>query len=133
MTFGRKSCLDINKLLFGDFFPTPILVLGSQRPNFQTFKEPKNRFQGINSASLCSLADWYDNPIPNRFLAPPPPPIDWCVAQLVARRLAVRQAWVRISARHPSGGPLLSGSDEYNRKRFSTSYILYINIVCMLA
>jgi hypothetical protein len=23
-----------------------------------------------NSASLCSLADWYDNPIPTRFLAP---------------------------------------------------------------
>jgi hypothetical protein len=32
--------------------------------------EPRNRFQGINSASLCSLAGWYDNPIPTRFLAP---------------------------------------------------------------
>ncbi len=32
--------------------------------------EPRNRFQGINSASLCSLAGRYDNPIPNRFLAP---------------------------------------------------------------
>jgi hypothetical protein len=39
-------------------------------PNFQTFKEPRNRFQGINSASLWSLAGRYDNPIPNRFLAP---------------------------------------------------------------
>ncbi len=29
-----------------------------------------NRFQGINSASLCSLAGRYDNPIPTRFLAP---------------------------------------------------------------
>ncbi len=28
-----------------------------------------NRFQGINSASLCSLAGRYDNPIPPRFLA----------------------------------------------------------------
>ena len=27
------------------------------------FKEPRNRFQGINSASLCSLAGRYDNPI----------------------------------------------------------------------
>jgi hypothetical protein len=32
--------------------------------------EPRNRFQGMNSASLCSLAGRYDNPIPPRFLAP---------------------------------------------------------------
>ncbi len=32
--------------------------------------EPRNRFQGINSASLCSLAGRYDNPIPTRCLAP---------------------------------------------------------------
>jgi hypothetical protein len=44
--------------------------LYTQSPNFETFKEPKNRFQGINSASLCSLAGRYDNPIPTRFLAP---------------------------------------------------------------
>ncbi len=31
------------------------------------------------------------------------------VAQIVAHRLAVRQARVRISARHPRGGPLPSG------------------------
>ncbi len=31
---------------------------------------PRNRFQGMNSASLCSLAGRYDNPIPLRFLAP---------------------------------------------------------------
>jgi hypothetical protein len=30
----------------------------------------RNRFQGINSASLCSLAGRYDNPLPLRFLAP---------------------------------------------------------------
>jgi hypothetical protein len=40
-----------------------------QSPNFLTFKEPKNRFQGTNSARLCSLAGRYDNPIPTRFLA----------------------------------------------------------------
>ncbi len=28
------------------------------------------RFQGMNSASLCSLAGRYDNPIPPWFLAP---------------------------------------------------------------
>ena len=32
--------------------------------------EPRNRFQGIDSASLCSLADRYYDPIPTRFLAP---------------------------------------------------------------
>jgi hypothetical protein len=32
--------------------------------------KPKNRFQGMNSASLCSLAGQYDNPIPTWFLAP---------------------------------------------------------------
>ncbi len=39
-------------------------------PEFLTFKEPKNRLQGISSASLCGLAGQYDNPIPTRFLAP---------------------------------------------------------------
>jgi hypothetical protein len=34
------------------------------------------------------------------------------VAQSVARRLAVRQAQVRILARHPKGGPLPTGSNE---------------------
>jgi hypothetical protein len=34
------------------------------------------------------------------------------VAQTVARRLAVRQARVRISARHPRGCPLPSVSNE---------------------
>ncbi len=42
----------------------------NQSPNFLTFKEPRNRFQGINSASLWILAGQYDNPIPSRFLAP---------------------------------------------------------------
>jgi hypothetical protein len=41
-----------------------------QSPNFYTFKESKNRFQGTNSARLCSLSGRYDNPIPTRFLAP---------------------------------------------------------------
>jgi hypothetical protein len=29
-----------------------------------------NRFQGIDSANLCSLAGRYDNSVPTRFLAP---------------------------------------------------------------
>jgi hypothetical protein len=43
---------------------------GQQSPNINSFKEPKHRIQGINSASLCCLAGRYDNPIPTRFLAP---------------------------------------------------------------
>ncbi len=31
---------------------------------------PRYRFQGMNSASLCSLAGRYDNPLPPRLLAP---------------------------------------------------------------
>jgi hypothetical protein len=38
--------------------------------NFLTFMGPRKRFQGIDSASLCSLAGRYDNTIPTRFLAP---------------------------------------------------------------
>jgi hypothetical protein len=34
------------------------------------FMGPQNWFQGMNSASLYSLAGRYDNPIPPRFLAP---------------------------------------------------------------
>jgi hypothetical protein len=42
----------------------------SAEPEFLNFKEPRNRFQVINSASLCSLAGRYNNPFPARFLAP---------------------------------------------------------------
>jgi hypothetical protein len=41
-----------------------------QSPNFLTFKETKNRLQGINYASLSSLTGRDYNPIPTRFLAP---------------------------------------------------------------
>ncbi len=43
---------------------------GNMSPNFLTFMEPRNRFQGTKSACLCSLSVRYDNPIPYRFLAP---------------------------------------------------------------
>jgi hypothetical protein len=53
------------------------------------------------------------------------------VAQIVAHRLAVRQARVRISARHPyRGGPLPSGCNEDNKS--GTLRVVYINIVCLL-
>ncbi len=50
-------------------FEVPSIEMDS-RLHFWTFKEPRNRFQGIDSASLCSLAGRHDNPIPTRFLAP---------------------------------------------------------------
>jgi hypothetical protein len=41
-----------------------------QSPYFLNVYGAQNRFQGMNSASLCSLAGQYDNPIPTPFLAP---------------------------------------------------------------
>ncbi len=55
---------------FSLFFKLLIAWFCNQDGIFKTFMEPRNRFQGINSASLCSLAGRYDNPIPTRFLAP---------------------------------------------------------------
>jgi hypothetical protein len=47
------------------------LIRSTSEPEFLNFQRaPKNRFQGINSASLCSLTGRYDNPIPTRCLAP---------------------------------------------------------------
>ncbi len=40
-----------------------------QSPKLKTYKEPKNRFQGPNSARLCSLMGRYDNPRLTQFLA----------------------------------------------------------------
>ncbi len=52
------------------YFLPPVECTCKLRPYFYTFMEPRNRFQGMNSASLCSLAGRYDNPIPTRILAP---------------------------------------------------------------
>jgi hypothetical protein len=49
------------------------------------------------------------------------------MAQLVARRLAVRQARVRFSARHPKGGPLPSGSNEEIKS--GARRVVYIKIL----
>jgi hypothetical protein len=37
---------------------------------FYLLNKPRNQFQGINFARLCSLAGRYENPIPTRYLAP---------------------------------------------------------------
>jgi hypothetical protein len=46
-----------------------LCIVQTSETVFLTCKEPRNRFQGNNSASPCSLAVRYDNPIPTRFLA----------------------------------------------------------------
>jgi hypothetical protein len=51
-------------------FFIPVHYYGKTERKFLTFKEPRNQFQGVDSASLCSLAGRYDNPIPTRFLNP---------------------------------------------------------------
>jgi hypothetical protein len=61
-------------------------LLTSQRRYFQTFKEPRNRLQGIDSKSLCSLAGRYDNHIPTRF----PAPIDYSKIPAQGSR---KEAW----------------------------------------
>ncbi len=49
-------------------YALPVLNQGTE-PVFLNIYGARNRFQGMNSASLCSLAGRYDNPIPTRFLA----------------------------------------------------------------
>ncbi len=48
-------------------------ILGLIRARIFILPKNQNRCQGINYASLCGLAGRYDNPIPTRLLAPPPP------------------------------------------------------------
>ncbi len=64
-----------------------------QSPYFWTYMEPRNRFQGMDSASPCSLAGRYHNPIPTRCLAP----IDFLkIPAQVARALRIllwRHLW----------------------------------------
>jgi hypothetical protein len=52
------------------------------------------------------------------------------VAQIVASRLAVRHALVRISVRHPREGPLPNRSNVDNNS--GTLRVVDINIVCLL-
>jgi hypothetical protein len=66
-------------------------------PYFLRFMEPRNRFQGINSASLCSLAGRYDNPIPTWFLDP----IDRL--KIPALKLLIRKADRMESWSRPNG------------------------------
>ncbi len=51
--------------------------------------------------------------------------------RVLRRRLAARQARVRISARRPRGGPLQSESHEDNKRVYSTSVVnIEISYLC---
>ncbi len=60
---SKKNCLRPRPSCYGAEESIP-------RNQFRQPMQPCNRSQGMNSASLCSLAGRYDNPIPTRFLAP---------------------------------------------------------------
>ncbi len=66
-----ESTLSPSKRLW--IWPQCIIIGTPQKPEhepeFYTFMESRNRFQGIDYASLCSLAGRYDNPLPTRFIA----------------------------------------------------------------
>jgi hypothetical protein len=58
-------------LYFFVFFSLPTISYGKFLYTIaRILKRVWDRFQGMNSASLCSLAGRYDNPLPPRFLAP---------------------------------------------------------------
>jgi hypothetical protein len=59
----RSPEIDSKELIPPDWKSIP-------EPEILSFKEPRNRFHGMNSASLFSLAGRYDSHIPTRFQAP---------------------------------------------------------------
>ncbi len=81
LTFYCLSCLACSQCLLSSLsLPCPLLhstptlcsqvfILAWDAIYFLNFKESRIRVQGTFSASLCSLAGRYDNPIPTRFLA----------------------------------------------------------------
>jgi hypothetical protein len=60
-------CLNVYNSLFLANFKSRCLY---RARIFSLLRSPRNRFQRINFASLCSLAGRYDNPILTRFLIP---------------------------------------------------------------
>ncbi len=70
ITVANTACRRVGPLSSSSAEKDAAFLSSIQGRYFQTFKEPCNRFQGFDSASLCRLAGRYDNPIPARFLAP---------------------------------------------------------------
>ncbi len=67
--FSPKYELNL-RCLMKIVFASSFLLSLVQSKKKHLLTEPRNRFHGMNSASLCNLAGWYDNPILTRFLAP---------------------------------------------------------------
>jgi hypothetical protein len=82
--------------------------------------EPRNRCQGINSASLCSLAGRYDNPIPTRCLAP----IDFLkIPALEAACDKLILAHFPCSQREVSTGEHRSTTEKENLRSVSVAFL----------
>ncbi len=64
------SLIALTDIVYIFSYPLFNTLLFIQRWYFYSFKELRNRFQGMDSASLCSLAGRYHNPIPTLFLVP---------------------------------------------------------------
>ncbi len=82
--------------------------------------EPRNRFQGINSASLCSLAGRYDNPILTRCLAP----IDFFLIPAQVDCDGGRRAFLR-PAPHPPLSTSGFWTDIWRRRKRASLHLGY--------
>ncbi len=70
-TKGRNyTCVLLPFFSLASPTPFPLPKVNIQSWYFWTCMGHRNRFQEMNSASLCSLAGRYNNPIPTRCLAP---------------------------------------------------------------
>ncbi len=65
-----KTFIFLNNYSISFKTPTILYVVCTSETVFLNFKEPRNRFQGIDADSLCSMAGRYDNPIQTRLLVP---------------------------------------------------------------
>ncbi len=84
---------------------------------------PRNRFQGMNSASLCSLAGRYDNPLPPRFLAP----IDSLKISALAGRYGYKKRRISYRFSNPLKKQNLTNTSK-RRKAYISVTILFIHI-----
>ncbi len=65
------NSMEQNSCLLSNWCPKTLLCIErEQSPYFYPFMKPRNRFQRMNSASLCSKAGRYDSTISTRFVAP---------------------------------------------------------------
>jgi hypothetical protein len=100
-------------------------------PEYLTFKEPKNRFQGTNFARPCSLAGRYDHLIPTRFLAPIDclkiPAQVCCGSQIDSRNCYLVTMHYKLHHEYGTSHPPRSIYIVQNSTRIRVQYIFVIN------